>query len=149
MQRKASARGVIFDGSRILCVKLANFQGKGPADFWCTPGGGIEDLEGLEDALYREMVEETGIAPIIGRLLYIQQRADSTNEHIEFFFHIENTSDYSSIDLSKSTHGELEIAEVTFINPNSEKVLPKFLTQTNIADDIASNAPVKFFNYLK
>ena len=148
MQRKATARGIIFDGSKLLALRLANFKNQGPADFWCTPGGGIEELEGIEAALYREMVEETGIAPHIGRLLYIQQRPDGDGENVEYFFHIENTADYAQIDLSKTSHGEQEIAEITFVDPHAVRLLPKFLTEVDIAADLASQAPTRLFNYL-
>lgn len=148
MQRKASARGIIFHDNRLLCLRLANFKNLGPADFWCTPGGGVNDAEGIEKALFREMIEETGVTPKIGKLLYVQQRKDNKDENLEFFFYIENTLDYLNIDLSKTTHGKTEVAEISFINPQSENVLPEFLTKTDIANDIASGSAVQFFNYI-
>ena len=53
--------------------------------------------EGLLDGLRREMIEETGVKPEIGKLLFIQQFAESgeqsahgPNEQLEFFFLITN-----------------------------------------------------------
>lgn len=130
--RRVCVRGLIVRNSKLFAQKLKNDNGSAK-DFWCTPGGGVDLGESLHDALRREMVEETGITPIIGRLVLIQQfsthgqTSHNDSEQLEFFFEITNTGDYESIDLSRTSHGEIEIAEYGFIDPNQENILPTIL----------------------
>lgn len=141
-------RGVIFRDGKIFGVKLTGYRNGVPADFWSTPGGGTNESEPLEAALSREMIEETGITPVIGSLLYVQQYSDKDNEQLEFFFHIKNADDYDNIDLATTAHGVEEIAQHGFIDPKKEIILPKLLAEVNIAQDIEQNHPTKLFNYL-
>lgn len=147
MTRRITVRGIIIKDGKIFAQKLKKNEGK--RDFWCTPGGGLDDGESLRDGLYREMIEETGVAPVIGKLLYLQQFAEGDDqEFLEFFYHITNADDYEQIDLASTSHGELEIAEYGFIDPQEHVVLPKFLQETDIMQDIASYSGVKEFSYL-
>ncbi|HEU4830765.1 MAG TPA: hypothetical protein VFS65_01170, partial [Candidatus Saccharimonadales bacterium] len=91
----------------------------------------------------REMLEETGITPVIGRLLFVQQFSSPTKggEQIEFFFHIENTDDYTDIDISKTTHGAIETTNIEFIAPSERRILPAFLQSINIENYISGSLP--------
>jgi hypothetical protein len=94
------------------------------------------------------MIEETGVSPEIGKLLYIQQyREENGREYLEFFYHITNVDDYETIDLASTTHGEIEVAEFGFVDPSKTVVLPKFLQSVDIAKDIKAGQ-VQEFNYL-
>jgi 8-oxo-dGTP pyrophosphatase MutT (NUDIX family) len=146
--RRIGVRGIIINNGRLFCQQLtANDHGEDSA-FWYTPGGGLDENESLLDGLHREMIEETGIAPEIGRLLFVQQFWDGEKEQLEFFFHITNTSDYAHIDLASTSHGTLEIAQCDFIDPKTERVLPAFLQTRDIDEFIASNAPVLMYTEL-
>lgn len=150
MKRKITARAVILDNDgKLFCVRLKGYGGKGERDFWCLPGGGMDQSEPIVQALHREMIEETGVVPEIGNLLYIQQYVENPGEEqLEFLFHVKNTDDYKDIDISGASHSAEEIADFGFLDPKAENILPKFLTTEDIAAHIQSNAPTKIFNYL-
>ena len=134
---------------KLFCVQLTEHANRTSArNFWCTPGGGLDENEDILAGLRREMIEETGIAPVVGSLLYIQQFIDSGDENLEFFFHVINSDDYKNIDFSASSHGIEEIANADFVDPKSTHILPKFLSTENIAEHIKSRQPTKIFNYL-
>lgn len=139
MKRRIAVRAIIIDDGRLFCVR--QLHDGVPSDFWCTPGGGVDFAEPLESALHREMVEETGVVPVIGSLLYVQQFMHEGTEHIEFFFHVTITNDYKSIDLAATSHGQHEIAEYAFISKENN-ILPAFL-QT----DLSVDHPTRFYHY--
>lgn len=148
VKRLVTARGVCFLNGRLLCARQIHSEQNGKInEFWSTPGGKLDPEEDILSCIKREMVEETGIEPTVGDLLYVQQYNDGTYEYIEFFFNVENPEDYRKIDLSKTTHGEIEIAKIDFIDPKNNLILPKFLSATNIENDINSKK-TRIFNYL-
>lgn len=59
--------GAVIEGPRGVLLALRNhppFEG-----YWCLPGGHIEFGEKVEDALYREIAEETGLSITSHRFL--------------------------------------------------------------------------------
>ncbi|MBC7764389.1 NUDIX domain-containing protein [Microbacteriaceae bacterium] len=138
--RRVNVRGIIFKDGKIFAqtIKKNGIE----SDYWCTPGGGMDDGETLEHALQREMIEETGIAPTIGKLLFMQQFHDGEKEQLEFFFHITNSDDYTVIDLTATSHGELEIGQCGFIDAKTENILPAFLQTVDIESYASSEQPV-------
>lgn len=59
---RLAVRAVILLDDRLLLVNAW----KGRTHLWCAPGGGVELHQSLEDALIREVREETGLAVAVG-----------------------------------------------------------------------------------
>jgi len=152
MIRKITVRGIALHEGKLLCARLKPYRDTNRIeanDFWCLPGGGLDQGETLIAGVEREMIEETGIKPVIGNLLYIQQFTDGNKEFVEFFFHITNNEDYLHIDLSKTTHGEEEIEEIDFVDPAEAHILPAFLTTEELEEFAASNQSTRVFSEMK
>lgn len=148
--RRVAVRGIILKNGKMLGVRLKKYKGRATddgQDYWCTPGGGVDIGEPLIPALERELIEETGIKPAVGNLLYIQQFQHDGWEHLEFFFHITNSDDYEHINLEETTHGSIEIAEVGFIDTAKSTVLPVFLTEVDLTSDTGMGI-TRIFNNL-
>ena len=147
--RRVATRAIIFKGGKLLSQRLTPANDGKARTYWCTPGGGLDIGESLQDGLHREMIEETGIAPKIGKLLFVQQFSeDGQKEQMEFFFHVENPEDYHTIDLEKTSHGLLEIEHVEFIDPHKNNVLPAFLQTIDIQKYIDGDLPVMIYDEL-
>ena len=62
---------VVIDGDRVVLVKRANEPLKGE---WSLPGGAVDVGETLEDAIRREVREETGLAVEVGPIVDVLDR---------------------------------------------------------------------------
>jgi 8-oxo-dGTP pyrophosphatase MutT (NUDIX family) len=59
---RPTARAVVIDPEgRILLFRVSDPGGDGRV-FWITPGGGVKEAESYEEAVRRELWEETGVA---------------------------------------------------------------------------------------
>ena len=150
MKRILKVRSIIPYKDKLLLVRLMPYKAnlKKNNDFWCLPGGTLEDNESIQAGLFREIVEETGVEPEIGNLAYIQQFHRGENDYLEFLFYITNAVDFLSIDLSKTSHGLSEIAEIGFKDPKKLRVLPKFLATEPLSDLASKPVPTKIFTVI-
>ncbi len=130
MATKLCVRAIIEHDGRLLAVKNA-VEGR---DFFCLPGGGVEQGESLLEALEREIVEELGVRPVIGRLLYVQQLSNFGGSGERYglpalIFHVTNGADFMHADFSKATHS-FELTAAAFVDPATIALKPY-----EIADD--------------
>ena len=74
--------GVVLDGNRVLLVRRGREPLKG---LWSIPGGAVEVGETREEALVREIKEETGldveVGPLVAVLDRIRRDADGRVEY--------------------------------------------------------------------
>ncbi len=88
------------------------------SDVWALPGGHLEKGEGLVECMKRELLEELGIEPQIGGLLYINiYEHPERGEILEFFFEITNGADYADLSNLSGSHDH-EIARKVWASPD-------------------------------
>lgn len=146
LQRKVTVRGVIYADGQVFAQRLITERGIN--SFWSIPGGKLDPAESLTVGLEREMIEETGVKPDIGQLLFIQQFKNDTHDFIEFFYHIKNASDYESIDLASTTHGLEEVDECGFVDVKSVDIRPAGIAELDLEDLVSNSRPVVLLDNL-
>jgi ADP-ribose pyrophosphatase YjhB (NUDIX family) len=108
--------------------------------FAALPGGKLEWSEDLKECMSREIIEELGVKPDIGRLLYVNTYTQIDNKHyIEFFFEIKNGADYLDTEKLTRSHAH-EIAEIVWVSPGENiNIKPKNLAEDFKAGEMVSN----------
>ena len=115
-------RAIIVDNNEMLTVKHVGNE------FVALPGGHLEPGESPVECVTREIIEELGIKPHVGRLLYINSYMDKAKSHsIEFFFAVTNASEFRNIIAENCSHFD-EWEELHWISKNSPfKLLPQIV----------------------
>ena len=118
-------RGIILHNNKLLTVKHP-----GDTSYAALPGGHLEWEEGIKDCIRREIVEELGVEPTIGRLLYINNFIDGESTHsVEFFFEITNGGDYVGCEKLVRSHAH-ELAGIYWVGPtDTTRILPERIEQ--------------------
>lgn len=116
--------GLLEAPSGILLVANRRIIAGERATVWDLPGGGVHEGETLEEALVREMREETALAVAVKEMLFVAEGerirdGRRTGVWRSFFFRIERES--GEIDLS----GEPDIVDHRFV---ARAELPSLLT---------------------
>lgn len=106
---------------KLLLVRHAHSE-----ESYVFPGGHLDFGEDPQECIKRELIEELGIEPKIGRLLYVHTFINAEEvQSVEFFFEIANGEDYLEHALKEKSHG-YEIADVSWIAPKDTiQILPE------------------------
>lgn len=128
-------RGIIIHEGKLLVVRHAR-----DTSFVALPGGHLEWGEDVLECLRREIVEELGVTPKIGRLLYVNTFMDGTNvQPMEFFFEVTNGHEYLNMETLNRTHAH-ELSEILWIGPKDNinlllaKIMEDFATGAILSD---------------
>jgi ADP-ribose pyrophosphatase YjhB (NUDIX family) len=131
-------RAIIIHEGKLLAARLVH-----DTSYASLPGGHLEFGEDIKECLEREIIEELGVKPDIGRLLYINTFIDQKRgvQPFEFFFEVTNSGDFIDLKDKERTHA-FEIAELQWISPGDHiNLLPKQLEKdfeegTMLSDEV-------------
>ena len=112
-------RGIIICEGELLVVKHSH-----DVNYYALPGGHLEYGETVLECIEREIIEELGVKPQVGRLLYVHDYIDENDgvQSVEFFFEIVNGKNYKNIDDVERTHAH-EIVELLWISRAGNEIL--------------------------
>ena len=84
--KRTRAVGIVINNQHVLLIQR-RVEGK---EYYVFPGGGVEEGEEIEDAVLRELYEETTVKASIQKLIYHFNYLDQDSEH---FFYLCNYID--------------------------------------------------------
>ena len=132
-------RGVIMHEGKFLVVAMPQ------NNYYCLPGGKLEFSEDIKECLSRELIEELGVKPEIGKLLYVNNFTKNEVHNIDFIFEVKNGSEYIDCEKLERTHA-YELSDIYWANQNEDiKILPLLLKQDFENGNLLSDE-VKFIN---
>lgn len=98
--------GLVTTEDRVLLIQRAQDPGRGR---WTIPGGYVENDEPCDEAVVREVYEETGIETEVQHLFAVRHRVTPTDSNIYLVFRLRQIGGELSIELDKE-----EIAQAGF-----------------------------------
>lgn len=111
-----TVKGIVRRDGKILVLKRSTTDDHLP-DVWETPGGGVDQEENPQEALRREILEETGLAVTIGKPFNVFTFRKDTGE---FKVGITFLCEYAGGEVKLSG----EHSEYRFIDPKEFAELP-------------------------
>jgi len=131
-------RGIIINEDKLLLVGIVS------NDYLCLPGGKLEHGEDVKQCLERELIEELGVKPDIGNLLYVNTFIDRDDNHnLDFVFEVLNGADYVNLEGIERTHA-FELDKINWVSRDENvSFLPKTIIDDFKNGNIISNE-VKF-----
>ncbi|MEX1121640.1 MAG: NUDIX domain-containing protein [Balneolales bacterium] len=81
---RVRVNGLLVEEGKLLLVKIRHPTRE--VGIWMPPGGGIDFGEKMEDAVRREILEETGVKVQVGDLRYIHEYIQPPLHAVEFYY---------------------------------------------------------------
>lgn len=129
-------RALIINDGKLLTVKQHKYN-----NFVSLPGGHLEWGENPQECMIREIVEELGVKPELGKLLYINNFMEEEKQSIEFFFEVTNSKDFEKFETLERTHG-FELDETAWVSASDETIiLPMEINNDFKAGNLLNHEP--------
>lgn len=128
---RVRVNGLLVRNHSLLLVKMKSRTRSGP--FWIPPGGGVDFGESLEEALIREMYEETGLNIKILHLRYVSEYINLPWHAVEFYFDVETDNFEVRLGSDPELDGEHQMLQDIQLMPFQEfgnyKIVPEYLKE--------------------
>jgi ADP-ribose pyrophosphatase YjhB (NUDIX family) len=128
--------GLLVQDNALLMVHLD--APTRPEPFWSVPGGGLNHGEKIEDALRREMLEETGLKVRVGPLFYVSEFIQNPFHAVELYFICEMKSGMLGVGFDPEFgDGKQIIKDVAFISLDQlskTAIFPEFIRHQFLQD---------------
>ena len=102
--------GLLIEDGQILLVR----QKLSDSRLWSLPGGRLEHGETLEEGMFREMLEETGLVTRVKRLVYLCDKPDADPPLLHITFLLERIG--GTISMPTNEFDENPISDVRMID---------------------------------
>ena len=91
----------------------------GGKQLFCLPGWTLDEWETVLECLHREVIEEFGVEPVIGKLVTVNSFVRSNGQSVcDVRYEVSNRKDFLDVDTSTTSHG-FEILEYGFYTSNT------------------------------
>jgi 8-oxo-dGTP pyrophosphatase MutT (NUDIX family) len=107
--KRTRAKAVVIHNGKILVM----FRRKNGKEYYVTPGGGVENGESVEEAVVREVKEETTIDVSVDILLYHHIYDDDTEQYFYLCNYLSGTPKLSP----DSIEATIRFSENNFYDP--------------------------------
>lgn len=124
--QKSVVTGILVknEEGKVLLVKKPD--GVGPyAGTYLTPGGGVETGESIDEAVQRELYEETGVkATNIRRVLFDDAVTENWNGEKTHYIMLLYTGEYVSGDLKPTANDDDNLEVIKWFSPSELNAIP-------------------------
>jgi ADP-ribose pyrophosphatase YjhB (NUDIX family) len=121
--------GVVIHDKKVLLVRRVRGEDTGE---WAIPGGFVEKKEKIEDAIVREVEEETNIKVIVIGLIAVRNRLYKDENSVYFIFLLKSTTEKLEVEKSEVDRAKFftltEIKKLKCLQTLSETIVTKALT---------------------